>query len=214
MQVIPAINEISFTAVLRKVKLLAGFLPEDGWVHIDVVDGVFAPNLTWGNIEEFKELKKEFPRLNFEIHLMVQNADSLALDWLSSGADQIIVHPETLADPELIRRQAAELKKEVALSSMPDSDAELFIKQAENFKLVQVLAVLPGLAGQKFQHDARAKIQLIRKKLPRAIIEVDGGMNPETAALVKSDGADIVVAASYIFGSEHPDQAYKVLADI
>ena len=214
MQVIPAINEISFSAVREKVRILAQFLEAGSFIHIDVVDGVFAPNVTWDDIEEFKELRREFPNFKFEIHLMVQNPESAAANWCGAGASRVIVHLETMTDPALIRKQAEQCDSEVVLAITVPTEAESLVAHAGDFKMFQILGVFPGMAGQKFKHEALAKITYLRKKVPHAIIEVDGGMDEETVKLVKNAGADLVVVSSYIFSSEHPEQAYKVLTEI
>ncbi len=214
MQIIPAVNEISFSGVREKVKILSGFLEPQALVHLDIVDGMFAPNLTWANIEEFKELIHEFPTLRFEIHLMVQDPEIASDEWFRAGATRNIVHLESLTDSVYLRQNAEKYGKEIMLSIIPGTDAARLVAHAEDFKLFQILSVFPGLAGQKFRQEAFAKIALIRKKIPHAIIEVDGGINEITAKLVKETGADILVASSFILGSEHPETAYKILSEI
>ena len=220
MQLIPAINTISFGEAERQIKQAAEF---SNWIHIDVVDGVFAPNVTWGAPEELKLLVASGQPLvaNFEIHLMVENPEQVLKSWLEAGlpnealakagAKRIIVHLEAMQDPAYILETCKNYEAEAMLAINPETPTDNLMPYLHEFKYCQTLAVSPGLAGQQFQKPVLEKIKFLRQKFPDVKIEVDGGINLETAKLCKDAGADIIVSASYVFGSPDPKGAYEEL---
>lgn len=225
MIVIPAINCVEPECVIEKVSAAKKFLPKDGWLHIDVADARFTFNKTWGNPEGFKLIKKKYPDIQFEIHLMVEEPERAIPDWLEAGAERVIVHLEALTkresstevDPkrvEWVYAKCAEYGAEAMLAINPETPAEELLAAGGKFSQFQILAVHPGLAGQKFLPLVLEKVRFLRVELPNAKIEVDGGVNFEVAKLVKDTGADAVVSASYIFDSENPKGAYEMLRQL
>jgi len=212
MLVIPAINSPSFEDAKEKILKAAEF---SGWIHIDVVDGKFAPNVTWGNPEDFLKLKTKNLKLNIEVHLMVVNPEQALGAWLKTGrVKRIIVHLESMKNAEEIILKCKAASAEVMLAVSPNTNAEKLLPYIGKFKEFQILAVSPGLAGQKFLPEILDKIKFLREHTPGVTIEVDGGINADTAKLVKEEGADIVVSASYIFGSLNPKRAYEELKNV
>lgn len=218
MIVIPAINETSFEAVKEKVKKAAEF---SEWIHIDVVDGVFAPNITWdnaGDLESIKLLNFSIPQLlnfKFEVHLMVANPEAIIDSWLRTGmVKRVIIHLEAMTDSVYLLEKCKKYNAECMLAINPGTEVERLYAHASDFKFFQILAVYPGLAGQEFKPEIINKINSLRKQVPSAIIEVDGGITPETAKLVKEAGADILISASYIWNSNNPEKAYEKLMGI
>ena len=208
MQVIPAINSLSLEDAKKKIEIAANF---SDWIHLDIVDGVFAPVKTWGSPQELKELttNNQRPTTNWEIHLMVENPEQEINGWLETGlAKRIIVHLESLANFEDFLKQRGNYGAEIMLAIKPDTAVEQLLPYLKGFQSFQILAVAPGYAGQKFQMEVINKIKFLRKMAPSAKIEVDGGINPETAKLAKEAGADIAVSASYIFENSDPKKAY------
>lgn len=211
MQIIPAINCEDYKTLSRLVEQSAGFLSDGDWIHIDVTDGKFTDNVTWNNPEELRSIKATYPGLNLEIHLMVENPDEVVESWLQAGANRIVVQLETISSPDMILDLAQKYGVDVMLSIIPSTPADLLLPHTNSFRYFQILAVEPGLAGQRFKMGSLEKIQFLRDVAPDAKIEVDGGMTPETARLVKIAGADMVTAASYIFNSQNQEKAYKEL---
>lgn len=211
MQVIPAINCASYREAKRQIEVAGSFTD---LIHIDVVDGKFAPNITWGSPEDLERLKTEMElKAKFEIHLMVQDPEGVLDAWLRTGlVKRVIVHLETMTDSVYIVEKCKKYGVEAMLAINPGTEAERLSAHLDDFHYCQMLAVFPGLAGQKFQPHVLEKLEYIRKRHPNVIIEVDGGMNPETAAQVKKAGADIAIAASYIFSDENPKEAYERLS--
>lgn len=213
MQVIPVINTISFEEAKRRIEQAAEF---SSWIHIDVVDGQFAPNVTWGNPDELKALVASGQTLvaNFEIHLMVENPEAVLKSWLEVGAKRIIVHLEAMQDPAYILETCKNYGAEAMIAINPETPTDNLLPYLREFKYCQILAVSPGLAGQQFQKPVLEKIKFLRQKFPDVKIEVDGGINLETAKLAKDAGADIVASASYIFSNPYPQGAYEELMGI
>lgn len=224
MQVIPAINENSFDAIVEKVRKAEEFLPEDGWVEIDISDGIFTEVSGFNDPAEFSRLRT---RLNVALHLMVSGVDAVLEDWLNAlarvttGKKRVIVHVEVMNDPAYVLQMCKKMGIEAGISLRPETAADIVLFYAREFSLIQVLAVAPGPSGQKFQPEMISKIRFLREKAPNAIIEVDGGVNMEVAKAVKDAGlpagqagANIVAATSYIFGSPSPKNAYEELSGV
>ncbi|MDO8584806.1 MAG: hypothetical protein Q7R85_01655 [bacterium] len=217
MQVIPSINEASFSEVAAKIKKAETFLPPEAFVHLDISDGIFTPHKTWNTPEELGGLTT---RLNLEVHLMVQEPEAVLPAWLAalrqatSGKRRVIVHVEVMNDPAFILDSCAEAGAEAGLSFRPLTAPDLALVYLRDFTLAQVLAVDPGPSGQVFQESALSKIQFLRQHAPNVIIEVDGGMNPEAAFRVKGAGADAIVSGAYVWEAPLPKLAYEELAGI
>ncbi len=217
MLVIPSINEASFSEVAAKIKKAEGFLSSDGWVHLDVSDGVFTSHKTWNTPEELGGLAT---RLNLEVHLMVQEPEVVLPAWLAalrqatSGKRRIIIHVEVMNDPAFILDSCAEAGVEAGLSFRPLTLPDLALVYLRDFTLAQVLAVDPGPSGQVFQESAIAKIQFLKQRAPHVIIEVDGGMSPETVLRVKAAGADAIVSGAYVWDAPLPKLAYEELGRV
>lgn len=213
MLVIPAINVHSFSEARAQYAKVAPFAT---WIHLDVVDGKFASNVTWGSPEELKLLisNSQFPIPNVEIHLMAKNPEFLVPAWLEAGARRVIVHVEAIGDEETITDQCRERHADAMLAATPETPVERLLEYAGEFSMFQVLAVPPGRAGEKFDPRALEKIKMLRTKALNATIEVDGGIDPETAKRCRDAGANIVASASYLFGSADPKIRYEELARV
>lgn len=223
MEVIPAINCLDFDCVSQRLDQIKAL--DSDWAHLDVVDGKFAPVKTWNDPKELIRLQASGFRLqvNIEIHLMVENPLAVIEDWFKAGAKRIIIHLETIDQGQLQNciKIANKFDGEIGLAINPNTPVEELlpfisenqpgISENQRIKFVQILGVNPGWAGQEFQPQVIEKIKLLRIKSPNVKIEADGGINLETAKLVKEAGADIVVSASYIFNSSDPRKAYDEL---
>ncbi len=228
MLIIPAINCPDFNCVKEMLQKAAEFLPEDSWVQLDIADGKFAPHKTWNNPKDLIKLKT-----NLEVHLMVEKPEAVIDDWTKTGAKRIIIHLESINSAGSINRskifedildKCRNSNVELGLAINPETSVENLIpyismNQSEirinqRVKFVQILAVDPGASGQKFQLRVLDKIKFLKKNYPSVIIEIDGGMNLETAKLCKEAGANILVAGSYIWDNANPQRAFKELRAI
>lgn len=228
MEIIPAINCPDSKCVREKLSFINSQLPDVNWVHIDIADGKFTSIQTWNKPEEFvrfleiefsnsnfeTNIKRQNP-LNIEVHLMVNNPEQYADQWLRAGAKRIIAHLETLRnkDNELskILEKCSAYDAEMMLALNPETPVEEIFPYLDSLLFAHFLAVKPGPSGQQFDGRVLEKIKVLRERLPDIQIEVDGGMNPETAKKVKEAGADIIVSASYIFNSKNPQKNYQDL---
>jgi len=213
MVVIPSINCSDEQCVVEKIATLKKFLAVDAFVHLDVTDGVFSSRKTWSAPQTWMSFGTRFA---LEVHLMVEFPLEYADDWFTAGARRLVVHAETLEGNTLhaLRRIAESHKGELALTSRPDTTNDELEAFVPRFTAFQVLAVTPGAAGQEFLPVALEKIQFLRDMSPDATIEVDGGINIETARLAKAAGADTVVSAHYLFDSGDPQKAFRELMNI
>lgn len=213
MNVIPVINCPDVECVKKKIAVARKFLAPGALLHLDVTDGSFAAHRTWADPMEWVKLMSPF---GLEVHLMVNQPEEYADNWLAAGARRLIVPLESVVRHSMheLTSVAARYHAEVMISSRPESLPEDFEPFFRDFHEFQVLAVQPGPAGQKFLPFVTEKVRFLREELPDATIEVDGGMDPEAARRVKEVGADTIVSSSYIFNAADPKKAYEELSAI
>jgi ribulose-phosphate 3-epimerase len=174
------------------------------WVHIDIIDGHFAPNLTMG----FAIVKacRRVTEMPLDVHLMVEEPEKWIERFVEAGADRQTVHVETCPDLAGTLKYIKSLGCKAAVTLRPDTPAEKIKPVLDLVDHVLVMTVQPGYSGQKFMPETLATIRQVRQWLdevnPQAPIQVDGGINPKTLPMVIDAGASVFVAASAIFG--HP----------
>jgi len=177
------------------------------YIHIDVMDGHFVPNITIGP-EVIKRLRP-FTRLIFDVHLMIEPVDNFVKDFAEAGADIITFHPEATKNlPETIRLIKS-FGKKVGVSLKPESPASLVDKYLNQIDLILIMSVNPGFGGQKFMPKVLDKMKILKniineKKL-NIDIEIDGGINFENSKKAKDYGANILVSGSTIFKENDGD---------
>ena len=177
------------------------------YIHIDVMDGHFVPNLTIGP-EVIKKLRPLTKKI-FDVHLMISPVDNFIKDFSNAGADIITFHPEATQNISntinLIKKEG----KKVGISLKPKSKIELIESYIEQVDLVLIMSVEPGFGGQKFMPEVLEKIRRIKKIIDqqnfKTEIEIDGGINFENCALAKEAGANILVSGSTIFKENQGD---------
>ena len=171
------------------------------YIHIDVMDGHFVPNLTIGPevIRKLRPLTKK----TFDVHLMISPVDNFIKDFADAGSDIITFHPEATRDiPKTIDLIKNE-KKKVGISLKPKSKIDLIENYLSEIDLVLIMSVEPGFGGQKFMPEVLSKTKILKKiikeKNLNVDIEIDGGINFENCTLAKEAGANILVSGSTIF---------------
>ncbi len=185
------------------------------WLHIDVMDGHFVPNITIGPTV-IKALRPK-SQLLFDVHLMIENPDRYIRDFRKAGADLITVHAE--ACPHLHRTVQAikETGAKVGVALNPHTPLNVIEYLIEDLDLVLVMSVNPGFGGQKFISSVLPKIKLLGElavdRNPKLYIEVDGGINSTTAPLAVEAGANVLVAGSAVFNHPNPVQAVAQLME-
>ncbi len=186
------------------------------WIHVDVMDGHFVPNLTIG-APVVKSLSK-FCKIPLDVHLMISEPDRYLEDFAEAGASYITVHIEACTHLQRTLAHIRKIGKKAGVSLNPASSPENLQYVIEDIDLVLIMTVNPGFGGQKFIHEVLPKISMVREMLDKAgknnvHISVDGGINPETAKLVTAAGADVLVAGQSIYGASDISQAIKALRD-
>ena len=171
------------------------------YIHLDVMDGHFVPNITIGPdiIKRLRPLTKKV----FDVHLMISPVDNFINDFADAGADIITFHPEGTQNVAETINLIKKRNKRVGISLKPNSQIELIEKHLENIDLVLIMSVEPGFGGQKFMPEVLSKLKEVKKiitnKKLNIDIEIDGGINFENCRAAKDAGANILVSGSTIF---------------
>jgi ribulose-phosphate 3-epimerase len=199
----PSILSADFTKLGDQIKQA-----EDAgadWIHIDVMDGHFVPNISMGPF--IVEACRRVTELPLDVHLMITEPERYLEDFASAGADYLTVHIETCPEMADTQAQIHSLGCKAGITLNPDTGADQIRPYLTTADLVLVMSVQPGFSGQSFKPEVLGKIAQIRTMLdelhPEVQIEVDGGINPQTILEAYQQGARIFVAASAIF--KHPD---------
>ncbi|MCL1834788.1 MAG: ribulose-phosphate 3-epimerase [Oscillospiraceae bacterium] len=182
------------------------------YLHFDVMDGVFVPNISIG-LPVLESVRKATD-MTLDVHLMIASPSKYAARFAAAGADIVVFHIEAEPEDEARRAIAAicGAGKRAGLAIKPGTPAETLLPYLETLSIVLVMTVEPGFGGQTFMPETLPKIALLRETIEKRSlhceIEVDGGINPETAALCVKAGADVLVAGNDVFRSD--DRAARI----
>lgn len=170
------------------------------YVHIDVMDGHFVPNITFG--PGVVKCIRKTTDLVFDVHLMIENAEKYVDAFLDAGADIITVHYESTMDYQYIKNAVKSKGKKLGISIKPKTDVSVLKDYINDVDMILVMSVEPGFGGQKFMEDSLDKISQIRKMDNSIDIEVDGGIGLDNVKKVVDAGANVIVAGSSVFGAD------------
>ena len=204
MIVSPSLLSCDFANVQRDVEMLNESVAE--WIHIDVMDGVFVPNISFG-FPILSAVRRHTNKV-LDVHLMIQNADAYLSEFKKAGADIITVHVE--ACPHLHRtiQGIKELGLKAGVALNPHTPLSMLNHVLSDLDVVLIMSVNPGFGGQKFIPEAINKVkelnQIKTSKNLNFIIEVDGGVNSDNAPHLSEAGANALVAGSFVFNSNDP----------
>jgi len=183
------------------------------YIHIDIMDGHYVPNITFGTnmVKNIRSVTKKI----LDVHLMISPVHPYIQEFIKSGSDIISFHPETTDSPKQVINDIKKEGCKTGIAIHPKVKVEDISDFLNDIDLVVVMTVVPGFGGQKFLHDQVYKINKLRE-LRKSLklnfeIEIDGGINKETSKICINNGADVLVAGSYIYNS--PSQDYKKLID-
>ncbi len=175
------------------------------YIHIDVMDGSFVPNITIG--PDVVKAIRGSSNLPFDVHLMINNPDNHLESFAASGADIITVHQEATTHLHRTVQKIKSLGKKAGVSIVPSTNENVLDYVLEDIDLILVMTVNPGFGGQKFISSQLKKIENIANKIAnlgkKIDLEVDGGINQDTAKQVINCGADVLVAGSFVFGNKN-----------
>lgn len=194
----PSILSADFANLERDIKLVENAGAD--WLHIDVMDGHFVPNITIG-VPVVKSIKK-VTNLPLDVHLMIENPEKYIEAFANAGADILTFHYEAVNNVESIVKMIKSAGIKAGMSIKPKTPAKAILQYLDIIDLLLVMTVEPGFGGQKFMDDCAQKIPLIKENAPEnLIIQVDGGINAETARICTNYGANSLVAGNYIYKS-------------
>ena len=174
------------------------------WLHLDIMDFHFVPNLTFGSgvVKFLRPLSK----MVFDAHFMVEHPETYIEPFAKVGADYFTFHYEAVEDPQKIIDLVKEAGMKCGISVKPKTDVKVLEPYLSQLDLVLVMSVEPGFGGQSFMPDSLEKVKALRKEIDdkgyNTLIEIDGGINSETAPLATQAGVDVLVAGSYLFGDK------------
>ena len=199
IKISPSILSADFSKLGNEIQDLEK--AEADFIHIDVMDGHFVPNITIGP-EVISKLRK-YTSLPFDVHLMISSVDNFIKSFANAGADIITIHPEATKDLVGSIEKIKSYNKKVGVSLSPQTSVDKILSVLELVDLALVMSVNPGFSGQKFIKGVLEKVKILRKEIDskklETVIEIDGGINFENAKLAKKAGVDILVSGTTIF---------------
>ncbi|MDB0022262.1 ribulose-phosphate 3-epimerase [Flavobacteriaceae bacterium] len=210
----PSMLACDFGNLLSEIEMVNN--SEANWFHIDVMDGVFVPNISFGT--PIMKVLKENAKKTLDVHLMIVNPDNYLENFAELGADILTVHYEACTHLHRTIQRIKDLKMKAGVAINPHTPITSLKSIIKDLDLVCVMSVNPGFGGQSFIEETYEKVlelnSLIKKHNSKAIIEIDGGVNSLNAKKLIDCGANALVAGSFVFKSENPTQTISELSSI
>ena len=183
------------------------------WFHLDIMDGVFVPNITFGT--PILDVFKKYSEKHLDMHLMIVNPENYVEKFASLGANTITVHYEACDNLKDTIKLIKKLNVKAGVAINPDTDVSLLKEYIDQIDLVCLMSVFPGFSGQKFINETYERLKslktIISNSNANTIIQIDGGVSLDNAKKLVSIGADILVAGSFVFKSECPKKTIEKL---
>ncbi|MBP7652515.1 ribulose-phosphate 3-epimerase [Candidatus Dependentiae bacterium] len=209
LEIAPSILSADFTNLGNEIEEIKKNIK---YLHIDVMDGHFVPNISIG-IPVIESLRPKFPDLIFDTHLMITNPENYVEPFAAAGSDIITFHREVNINPTLIIQKIKKTGKIAGISINPDTDVHLLDSVLDKADLILIMSVFPGFGGQKFICETLKKIEYLKEKKIQKnykyLIEIDGGVNIYNAKQIIDAGTEILVAGSAVFNSKNKNEAIK-----
>jgi len=205
IELIPTILVKDFEEVKQRVKKIEPYVQ---WAQLDVMDGQFVDNTTWNNPADLKDFQT---KLNLEAHLMINKPEDVIDKWIESGVKRIILHYEATDKHGDIIEKIKKAGLGVGLALNPETSIDVIDNFIKDLDLILIMTVNPGQGGQEFLEETLGKIKQLRDKYSDVKIEVDGGINFQTAPQVIEAGANILAAGTIVFSSDNIEQTIKQL---
>jgi ribulose-phosphate 3-epimerase len=210
----PSILAADFTNLEREIKMLNSSKAD--WIHVDVMDGVFVPNITIG-LPVISQIKKHAQK-PLDVHLMIVQPERYIGDFKKAGADILTIHLEACSHLHRAVQKIKSLGMKAGISLNPHTSSLLLENIIQDIDMVLIMSVNPGFGGQAFIENTYKKIsqtrELIEKRNSKAIIEVDGGIDGSNAEKLIIAGATALVTGSFVFKSDDPAKAIAQLKDL
>ncbi|MCZ6624021.1 MAG: ribulose-phosphate 3-epimerase [Deltaproteobacteria bacterium] len=208
MKIAPSILSSDFSRLKEEISAVEGAGAD--WLHIDVMDGHYVPNITIGPV--VVESIRKVTLLPLDVHLMITDPDKYAPEFIKAGADWISIHPETCKDPKTSLKKIRELGAKASIVVNPDVPLEKVEAYFPDMDMLLMMTVFPGFGGQAFIEDVLPKIEMAREMVTRRglpiLIEADGGIKANNISRVVQAGAEVIVSGSGIFKT--PDYAQTI----
>lgn len=183
------------------------------WIHVDIMDGHFVPNLSFG--PDITRTVDKVTDQHLDVHLMIENPEKWVDAYIDAGADCVIFHVEATEDHVALAKHLRGKGVKAGFSLKPGTPIEPYLADLEHFDLVLVMSVEPGFGGQSFMPDMLAKVRTLREAIDSAsldtLIEIDGGISEKTIEQAAEAGCDAYVAGSAVYGKDDPAAAVDEL---